>query len=381
MNSLERVVAAMKNTEPDRIPFDLGSSLVTGITKTAYINLARAMGEDPGEIEFYDTVQQLPVLSESIIEKLEVDVRGVIPNFVRRNPPVEDVSGVPTFMDEYGVKWTKSEGAGYFSVAESPFRKELSAEAIDDFPWPDPKDPALIAGLAEQARSYHDRGYAVIMDSLCAGLFEMCCRVRGTEQFYMDMAMEPDVAGKLLDKFVELKIGFYEAAAESIGPYIQFVREGDDMAGQEALLFSPRMYHDLLKPRHRQLFEAQKRLFPQPFYCFFHSDGAIWNLIPTFIEIGVDVLNPVQLTAKDMDADHLKAEFGKDLRLWGGGVDTQHVLPHATPDEVKAEVKSRVASMAGGGGYIFGGVHNIQDDVPPENVLAMMDAFREVREY
>ena len=381
MNSLERVLAAMDNKEPDRIPFDLGSSLVTGITKTAYINLARALGEDTGEIVFYDTVQQLPELPESMVEKLEIDIRGIIPNFVRKNPPVEIINGLPTFTDEYGVKWTMPEDAGYFSVAESPFSKELTAEAIDAFPWPDPKDPALLEGLEEQARDYHERGFAVIMDSLCAGIFEMACRVRGTEQFYMDMAMEPEVAGKLLDKFVELKIGFYEAAAEKVGPYIQFIREGDDMAGQEALLFSPRMYHELLKPRHQQLFEAQKRLFPQPFYCFFHSDGAIWNLIPTFIEAGVDVLNPVQLTAKDMDADNLKAEFGDKLRFWGGGINTQGTLPNGTPDEVKAEVKKRVASLAKGGGYIFGTVHNIQDDVPPENVLAMMEALREVREY
>ncbi len=153
------------------------------------------------------------------------------------------------------------------------------------------------------------------------------------------------------------------------------------MAGQETMVISPAMYRELIKPRHRQLFEAQRKFFPKPFYIFFHSDGAIHNIIPDFIEIGVDVLNPVQLTAKGMDAANLKKEYGKDITFWGGGVDTQNILPRGTPDQVKANVTERIGQLAPSGGFVFATVHNIQDDVPAENLAAMIEAFRAARKY
>ena len=381
MNSLERVIAAVSGEQPDRIPFDLGSSLVTSITKNAYIALAKELGVDVGEVSMCDTIQQLPVFADSMAEALEVDVRGVIPNFGRKNPEITTTDGADTFVDEYGVLWERPADSLYYDVKDSPFSGEVTVADIENHPWPDPKDPALLDGLDIEAKRYHDAGYAVILDSLCAGLFEMACRLRGYENFYMDLAGEPDVAHAMLDKLVEIKIGFYEAAAPRLGQYIQFVREGDDMAGQESLLMSPNMYRTFMMPRHKQLFGAQKRLFPQPFFSFFHSDGAIWDLIPTFIENGVEVLNPVQLTARGMDGGKLKTEFGRDIAFWGGGVNTQHVLPHATPEEVEQNVRERIGMLAGGGGYVFGTVHNIQDDVSPASVMAMMKAFRELREY
>jgi uroporphyrinogen decarboxylase len=142
-------------------------------------------------------------------------------------------------------------------------------------------------------------------------------------------------------------------------------------------LISPRMYRELIKPRHKKLFDAQKELFPKPFYCFLHSDGAIMDLLPDFIESGVEILNPVQLSASGMDAGMLKSKFGTRLSFWGGGVDTQHVLPRATPDEVRQAVNESIDKLSPGGGYIFGAVHNIQDDVPVENILAMLEAFQD----
>jgi uroporphyrinogen decarboxylase len=162
---------------------------------------------------------------------------------------------------------------------------------------------------------------------------------------------------------------------------VQFIREGDDIAGQQALLISPQMYREFLKPRHKQLFDAQKRLFASPFYVWFHSDGAIYDIIPDFIEIGVDVLNPVQLTARGMDAEKLKRQYGREISFWGGAVDTQNVLPRANPDEVRRDVKERIRCLAAGGGFVFAAVHNIQDDVPAENIIAMLEAFRELRDY
>ncbi len=377
----QRVLKTLNHEQPDRIPFDLASTLVTGITKNAYINLAGRLGENLEEVSLYDTVQQLAAVREDILEKLEVDVRGLIPNFARKQPAVKNEGGCLTFTDEWGVKWHKPEGALYFSAVEFPFSGDITERDIDDFPWPDAASAAFFDGLQEKAKRYYQGGFAVILESICAGIFEMCCRVRGTEQFYMDLAMNPAIASRLLDKFVELKIRFYEAAAERLGSYVQFIRESDDIAGQQALLVSPQMYREFLKPRHKQLFDAQRRLFPSPFYVWFHSDGAIYDIIPDFIEIGLDVLNPVQLTAKGMDAEKLKKQYGRDITFWGGAVDTQNILPTANPDEVRQNVKERIRCLAAGGGFVFAAVHNIQDDVPAENIIAMLEVFRELRDY
>lgn len=179
MNSRERVIMALEHEVPDRVPFDLGSTFVTGITRNAYAGLAEHLGEDVGEVELCDVVQQLAVVSESVLEKLEVDVRGVVPNIVRKNPCLEKLEGGDGFTDEWGVTWKRPAGGLYFDIVGSPFSGDISEKDIDDFAWPDAGDPTLFAGAVERAKEYYDRGYAVILENICAGVFEMCCRVRG----------------------------------------------------------------------------------------------------------------------------------------------------------------------------------------------------------
>ena len=260
---------------------------------------------------------------------------------------------------------------GFFEDYENPLD-------IDKFPWPDPADPRLFEGLVEKAREFYHNGYAVILESISAGIFEMSCRSRGTQYFLMDMALNPELACKLMDKYVDIKIRFYEAA-EELGQYIQFIREGDDVAGQDSLLMSADMYRRLVKPRHEKIIKTQKEIFPQPFYAFFHSDGQVYDLLPDFIEIGIDILNPVQITSKSLD--DIKREFGSELSFWGGGCDTQRVLPFGTPEAVKSDVKQRIEHLSPGGGFIFCTVHNIQADVPPENIMAMYETLKKYGRY
>jgi uroporphyrinogen decarboxylase len=374
MNSREKVLMALKHEEPDRIPLALGSCFVTGIAKNAYLNLTEYLGMEAEEVEFYDTIQQLVVVDEDILQKFGVDVRGIIPNVVRKNPPLQESGNSRSFTDEWGVTWEMPEGSLYFDLVKSPLAGDITEEDIENFPWPDPADPRLFEGLEGKAREFYDSGYAVILESICAGIFEMSCRSRGTQYFLMDLALNPELACKLMDKFVELKLRFYEAASEKLGQYIQFIREGDDVAGQNSLLISADMYRRLIKSRHERIFSAQKELFPQPFYIFFHSDGAMYDLLPDFIEIGMDVLNPVQITGKSLGA--IKNEFGNDISFWGGGCDTQKVLPFGAPEEVKLDVRQRIEQLAPGGGFVFCTVHNIQADVAPENIIAMYEALR-----
>jgi uroporphyrinogen decarboxylase len=377
--SLERVINAVTHQPVDRIPLDLGSSFTTGITRGAYLRLAKALGVETDAPALYDVVQQLAVLNDRLAQALDVDVRGVTPNMVRKNPTLETIDGVNRFTDEWGIEWEQPPGTLYFHASRGPLAGDISEKDIETFPWPDTTDPALFEGLVTQARQYHEQGYAVILECICAGMFEMCCRVRGAEQFYMDMAMNPSLACALMDKFVALKIAFYQAAAEELGPHVQFIREGDDVAGQESLLMSPQMYRGMIKPRHKTLFEAQKRAFDPPFFVWFHSDGAIYDILPDFIEIGVEVLNPLQLTARGMDVTRVKSEFGKDLAFWGAGVNTQQILPRGTADEVRQDVRNRIEILRPGSGFVFGTVHNIQDDVPVENILAMLETFEQMR--
>ena len=380
MNSRERVLAALEHREPDRIPFDLGSTKVTGMTRNAYLNLARHLGEEVGTFEFYDVTQQLAMMEESILRRLEVDTRGLMPNVVRKKPRIEDHGDARFFTDEWGMTWRMPKEGLYFDLAKSPLAGDITEKDIEDFPWPDPTDETLLEGLREKAQRWHREGYAIILESVCAGIFEMSCRVRGYEQFYMDLALNPRLACKLLDKFVELKLQFYKAAAEKLGGYVQFIREGDDLAGEESMLISPKSYRSYIKPRHAELFKAQREIFPEPFYVFFHSDGAIYEVIPDFIEAGIDILNPVQVSAKGMSTKRLKQEFGHDLTFWGGAIDAQ-AFARSSPQDVKREVKRRIEDLAPGGGFIFGAIHNIQDDVPSENIGAMWETFREMREY
>jgi uroporphyrinogen decarboxylase len=380
MNSRERVLTALQYREPDRIPFDLGSTKVTGITRNAYLNLARHLGEEVGTFEFYDVTQQLAVMEEGILRNLEVDTRGLMPNVVRKSPHIEDHGDFRSFTDEWAMSWKMPKDGLYFDLVRSPLAGDITAKDIEDFPWPDPTDDSLLDGLREKAKRWHQEGYAIILESLCAGIFEMSCRVRGYEQFYMDLALYPRLACTLLDRFVELKLQFYEVAAEQLGGYVQFVREGDDVAGEESLLISPDSYRKYIKPRHAELFRAQREAFPEPFYVFFHSDGAIYDLLPDFVELGIDILNPVQVSAKGMSTRRLKQEFGRDLAFWGGAIDPQ-AFARSSPQGVRRRVRQRIEDLASGGGFIFGGIHNIQDDVPPENIVAMWETFREMREY
>jgi len=385
MNSRQRVLRTLEHREPDKIPFDLGSTKVTGITKTAYINLLNYLGKDLRKvepIEFFDATQQLVQVKEDILEQLKVDIRGLMPNVVRKNPHIENHKDYFAFTDEWGMSYKMPKRKGhYFDLVKSSLSGNITEKDIDKFPWPDPADPHLLEGLKEKAKKFYEDGYAVILESLGAGIFEMSCRIRGYEEFYSDLMINPNLACKLMDKFLELKIRFYETASEQIGEYVQFVREGDDIAGQNSLLISPDIYRKYVKPRHKELFEAQRKIFPDPFYVFFHSDGAIYDLIPDFIEIGVDVLNPVQTNIKGMNIKRLKKNFGNEIVFWGAGVNTQQTLPRANPEKVKREVRERIQILAPGGGFIFCTIHNIQDDVPPENIVAMWETFQELRDY
>jgi uroporphyrinogen decarboxylase len=395
MNPRERVLTTLNHQEPDRVPLDLGSTQVTGIHVIAYQRLRRALGLDPvprgtqGRApQLCDAVQQLALLEDDVVRRLGVDMRGLFPlNSHNWNVHEEDAGDSWIYHDEWGITHRRPKPDGlYYSIGQVPLPgSEVTAQGIEEHAWPNMGDPQRIAGLREQAIAYRAAGYAVVLKSPFAGIFEMAQRIVGMENCLMMMASDQKLAGVLFDKLLDLKLAFWEMALpELAGPaalppvagqaVIDVVAEFDDYGAQTSQLISPRMFRQQLKPRLGTLFARIKQLAPEA-KLFFHSCGNVRPIIPDLIEIGVDILNPVHVRATGMEPVTLKRDFGDALVFWGGGVDTQGVLPAGTPQEVKDDVRRNVEALAPGGGYVFSPVHNIQADVPPENMLAMLEAL------
>ncbi len=383
MTSRDRVLTALDHREPDRIPLDLGSTHVTGICAIALSNLRAHLGLPDTEPFIVDDVQQIALPEEDIMQRFGVDVRGLFP--VTSNNitvPVVDVGQSWEYTDEWGlVHHRPKDGGLYFSLVRSPIPAQATTvAAIEAHGWPIAADPARIVGLRQQAEALRAAGYPVVLKGLCAGLCEVAVRIRGMENFLVDLMLDEAVTAALLDRILQLKLEFWDMALTSLGGVVDIVLEADDYGTQDSQLVPPERFRSVFKPRLADLFAGIKRLAPHV-KLLFHSCGSVRAIIPDFIEIGVDVLNPVHVAAAGMEPKALKKDFGDALCFWGGGVDTQGVLPHGTPQQVADDVRRNVEALAPGGGYVFNTVHNIQADVPPENLVAMYDTLEEVGSY
>jgi uroporphyrinogen decarboxylase len=391
MNSRERLLTTLDHCEPDRVPFDLGSTQVTGIHVVAYRNLCQALGLPPVDVQLCDYIQQLALPNDDLIKRLGVDVRGLFPlNSHNWNVHEEDAGDYWRYHDEWGITHHRPQPNGlYYSIVQVPLDgSEVSVQDIERHPWPDMTDPQRIAGLREQAERYRAAGYGVVLKDPFAGIFEMAQRIVGTENCLVMMASDKELAGALFDKLLQLKLAFWEMALPQLADpsagsgqaVVDVISEADDYGTQTSQLISPRMFRQQIKPRLKVLFDRIRQLAPDA-KRFFHSCGNVRPLLPDFIEIGVEILNPVHIRASGMEPAALKREFGDDLVFWGGGVDTQGVLPTGTPQEVKDDVQRNIEALAPSGGFVFNTVHNIQADVPPQNIMAMWEALQEYGVY
>jgi uroporphyrinogen decarboxylase len=274
-----------------------------------------------------------------------------------------------SFIDSWGIHWQRSPGSPYYEIAEHPLG-HASLEDIARYPWPELAHPGRFTGLKGRAKAIQEAGCAVVALSGVSP-FEYCYMLRGVERWFTDLAADPDFATALLRQVSGLQKAAAARLLEEAGEYIDVVVMGDDLGSQNAPLLSPAMYRRLVKPFHADLVETIKARTKAK--VFYHSDGAIYPLLGDLVEVGVDLLNPVQVSARDMgDTARLKKEFGRRLSFCGA-IDTQDVLPHGSPQDVRREVRRRIQDLAPGGGYILAAVHCIQPDVPPENVVAMLE--------
>ena len=383
MTPRERLLAALDHREPDRVPFDLGSNQVTGISRVAYQNLLRHLGKPETDVTVCDVIQQLALPDDTFLDSLGVDIRGLWPVSSHNDVfAIRDGGEFHYRVDDWGLEYRmRKKGGLWYDLVGSPFKGEpLSAEAIQKHFWPDTGEPRRFRGLVERAREIRNSGRAVVLKSICAGLLEMACRLRGPEEFLLDLLTDPGNAGKMLDKILELKIRYWDAALGELHGLVDVVAEGDDYGTQQSQIISHATYRDAIHPRLAQLIGFIKKKEPG-IRVFFHSCGNVRAFLPDFIGMGIDILNPVHTAARGMEPSGLKKDFGNDIVFWGGGVDTQDLLPFGTAEAVREGVRRNVETLAPGGGFVFNTIHNIQADVPPQNIMAMVEALHRYGVY
>jgi len=378
------VETTLDHQEPDRVPFDLGGSILTGIHERAYRRLRDYLGLPKVEIETEDDKQQLARVHEDVKQRLKVDVYGLNPGKPHSfNKPYWSEGGYDKTRDEWGIEWWKPQDGGlYFDMRAHPLANVETIAELRRFPWPDPLDPGRFEPLAERADELMNRKQvAWILGRNAPGIFEIALWMRGLENYYCDLLANRPLAEALLDIVCEIKMKYWQRALEVVGENVMMISEADDLCSQTGPLIAPDLYRQVIKPRHTRLFAFIRKHAARPVKIFYHCCGAVASLIPDLIESGIDILNPVQVSAAGMDTRELKRRFGKDITFYGGGVDTQHVLPRGTPDQVRDEVRRRIDDLAPGGGFVFNTVHNIQADVPPENIVAMWETLQDHGTY
>jgi len=375
--------------EPDRIPYDLAGTTVTAITRNAYLRAMehRGLSMEIGDDEI-DPIQQIITPSLENLIFLKSDTRRIgAQRITDYHNTKRDNGHTIAVTDFYGSNWEFEKGHDiYFHMIDSPIEKvdslSGSLHLLPQTDW-DSYIKILRQNLNEQIGKVGN--FAGIADRNTAGLTENSLRIRGYENWFMDTMIDPDGVESLFDRIVEDKLRYWDAIIDwaietGNESKIQVIAEADDLGSQATTIIDPDILRQMVIPRFKTIFTHVKKRLPHV-KTFMHSCGAIREILPDLIEAGLDILNPVQFTASGMNLKELKRDFGDVLTFWGGGVDTQSTLNNGTPQQVADEVKRIIDTLAPGGGFVFAPVHNIQDDVSPENFWAMWDTLQEYSKY
>jgi uroporphyrinogen decarboxylase len=366
MLSRERIITTLQHNQPDCVPLSLGGT-AHKLSDSRYELLKRHFGitgESPQRL----TGAYLSYSDNRVLDALGTDVRYVH----LRAPTGYNKNKFPdgTWVDEWGLTH-RVLANGFYELGGTPLA-DATVETIEHYPWPDPRDPARVAGLAEEVLDlYQHTPYAIAAyRPTLSGIFEMAHTLCGMEKLLMDLVLNPALVDALFTKLAEILGEFYKAYLEVVGPYVQIVELADDVGTQVGPMFAPRLYRQLLRDKHAYLARIVKEKAPQAKFLL-HSCGSVKAFIPDFIEAGFDILNPVQPLAKDMAPGKLKAEFGNAISFLGG-VDVQQTMRGPVAGVV-AEVRQRIDELGPGGGFVLAPSHNFSDDIPLENILAFVE--------
>ncbi len=411
MKSRERVLLSLNHEQPDRMPVDLGGHRSSGIAAIAYAKLRTALGLEPRPIRVYDPIQQLAVIDEDVLDRFHVDTIELGRGFA--------------VADEYWVDWTLPDGtpcqmpcwaapervpdgwvlknrnglivgrmpdqALYFEQCYWPYKDgddlDRLADALDETIWvaiaspPGPLADGVDGArtLQDGARSLRARTDRAIIGLFGGNLLEIGQFLYRIDNFLMLLAGNPKRAHEFLDRLVELHLANLEKYLGLVGDSIDIILFGDDLGMQNGPQMSPGMYEEFFKPRHAKMWRRAKELADVK--VMLHCCGGVRPLLNHLIEAGLDAINPVQISCAGMDARDLKRDFGDRLTFWGGGCDTHRILSGGTPDEIRTHVRQQVEVLKPGGGFVFQQVHNVLADVPPENIIAMLNAANDFAPY
>jgi uroporphyrinogen decarboxylase len=364
--------AAMNHEQPDRLLLDMGKH-IGSIHRRAYIKLKEHLGDDSmvNENVILDRMAQTVVPDESLLQRFDIDFRWIVPNWVQ----VVERKDVPGYIDMWGVPYKATEDRDHCVVDGAPMRP-ATLETIDDFQWPDPNDPEQFKGLREKAKTlYENTDYVIGADAIKAGVLMNALQLRGYDQFFMDLVIDKEFAEALMDRILDTLKQMWSRYMEAVGPYVQVAYVTDDLGSQSSLLISPKLFREMLKPRMKELHDHIKSLADVK--LMFHTDGAVLPLVDDFLEMNVDILNPVQTSVSGLeDTFALKKKFG-DRLSFHGAIDVQQMLPNASTEELEQEIARRVYDLGRNGGYILAPCHNIGHDIPPENVVTLFEKARE----
>jgi len=373
MSHRERVLIALNHQEPDRVPLDLGGASYN-MTDPVYFEVKRVLGIS-GDIAPYRKGRTSNYYDERVLEALDIDFRHI--GLKERTDFVPHVAQDGAYTDEWGCVY---QNVGLEVAIVGHPLASATINDLDAYPWPDPRAPGRTNGLMERAQYlYQYTDYAIIArPATSLGVFEWCCALRGTEQFLVDLLIDKPFAHSLARKVCDVLKGLYAVLLEAVGPFVQIVQYASDYGTQQGPFFSPQTYREMLKPYDAEIIRTIKEYAPQA-KVFFHSCGSIYPLIPDFIEIGVEVLNPLQPLAAGMDSARIKAEFG-DRLCFHGAIDIQQALP-GTEEDVERELRIRLATLAPGGGYILAPANHIQPDTPGKNVVLLYRLAAQLGRY
>ena len=381
MTHRERVRNAINLQEPDCVPMDIGGTTATCINTDAYERLRTYLGfteSGSGRLRTISRISRTAIPSEAVLRHLDVDCRGL--NLGAPDNPGDHDVDLPdgSFVDQWGIHWRLAEGPqGFYHDVDSTLRHDdATLQDLARWKMPDPLDPGRYRGLRQVAKTLHESNEYAIVVNLRVLVLDLMRMIRGSTQVMIDMMANRRFYDGMIDRLTdEYWLPLTSHTLDLVGEYADVVTINDDLAFQDRLAMSLQVYRDsALKPAHRRLVDLIKSKTKAK--VWFHCCGAAYAVIGDLIDIGVDIFNPVQVSAVGMDTAKLKRDFGQRIAFWGA-IDTQHVLPHGTPAEVKAEVKKRILDLGPGGGFVVAPVHHFQADVPPENVVAMCEATRE----
>lgn len=401
MTSRERIIAAVNHQPVDKLPIDFGGMRSTGISITAYDQLKKYLNITGGIPKLYDVYQQLAEPETELVDRLGGDVlqvhrlypsfglsikewrKEILPQGVEclvpmDYHPIKNKDGSYHITDKNQTVIARMPSNGlYFDSTLTPYSFIENLSDLDAVHFEGISEEELDF-IENQAKYLFENTDKAILFAFGGNILEAGENLLGFEKCMEFLLTEPEIMHALFQKMTDSYLSDLKKIMPRISGYINIIQFGDDLGTQASSIVSPSCYCEMIKPYH----EIQYRFIHENYNnvkVFLHSCGAIYNLIPHLIDAGVDILNPVQISAKGMDPYKLKEEFGKNLVFWGGGANMQETVLTGSPDDIKKEVRELITIFSKDSGFVFNQVHNIQANVSPEKIMAIYDTALEFR--